>query len=281
MEYASMLEVLSEVRVTIVDAQHELLPFVDSEIVDDLLFHMRSWGCRLMLGDSVVSVQDKPEVSKVLVKLKSGRSVVGDCVLFTIGRVGNADKLGLKTVGIELEDKNRIKVNENYQTVVPHIYAVGDVISPSTNASTALLQGRIATCNIFNIPYTPIDPKLVPYGIYSIPEIGMVGKTEKALLEEGIPYEIGVARFSDLAKGMMQGDAVGGQLKILFHNSTREILGVHCIGENATELVHLGQVAMAFKLPIDYFAETVLNFPTLAEAYQVAALAGKNKLEYF
>jgi NAD(P) transhydrogenase len=195
--------------------------------------------------------------------------------LYSVGRVGATKGLGLEAIGIEPDVRGRIKVNENYQTTLPHIYAVGDVVGFPSLASTSMQQGRHAACHAFAIRYETTN-HLLPYGIYSIPEISMVGRNEEELTRDGVPYEVGIARYREIARGQLIGDTVG-MLKLLFHSETRELLGVHGIGEGATELIHIGQAVMAHHGKLDYFVDTVFNYPTLAECYKVAALAALNK----
>ena len=210
--------------------------------------------------------------------LESGKHLRAQALLYAVGRQGTTVALQLDKVGLVADDRERLKVNEHYQTDVPHIYAAGDVIGFPALASTAMEQGRLATCHAFGIP-TNSMPELFPYGIYSIPEISMVGKTEEQLTAAGIPYEAGIAQYKELARGQLLGDAEG-MLKLLIHQDDHTILGVHAIGTGATELIHIGQAVMAFKGTVDYFINNVFNYPTLAEAYKVAALNGLNKLRH-
>jgi NAD(P) transhydrogenase len=236
---------------------------------------MRQRGAVFRLGEKVVSVgyDDKGRVAACL---ESGKVAHGDWLLYTVGRQTNADLLNLPAAGLEADSRGRIAVNEFFQTKVPHIYAAGDVIGFPALASTSMEQGRLASCHMFGA-YCESRPHTIPYGIYTIPEISMVGKTEQELTEGKVPYEIGVAKFEELAKGQMLGlDA--GLLKILFDPKTRKVLGVHVFGERATEIIHVGQAVLAFGGTIDYFRDTVFNYPTMAEAYKVAGLDGLNRL---
>ncbi|HZL34973.1 MAG TPA: NAD(P)(+) transhydrogenase (Si-specific) [Tepidisphaeraceae bacterium] len=210
--------------------------------------------------------------------LESGKLLRAQTLLYAVGRQGTTGALKLDKAGLHSDDRERLKVNEHYQTEEPHIYAVGDVIGFPALASTAMEQGRLAVCHAFGVE-TKSMPDLFPYGIYSIPEISMVGKTETQLTEAGIPYEAGVAQYKELARGQLLGDETG-LLKLLIHQTTGQILGVHAIGTGATELIHIGQAVMAFGGTVDYFINNVFNFPTLAEAYKVAALNGLNKLRH-
>lgn len=212
----------------------------------------------------------------VQAELESGKKLRAGTLLYAIGRQGTTSKLCVDKAGLEADDRERLKVNEHYQTAVPHIYAVGDVIGFPALASTAMEQGRLATCHMFGVEAHSF-PELFPFGIYAIPEISMVGKTEEELTKAGVPYEAGVASYKEIARGQLLGDDTG-MLKLLIHQDTREILGVHCIGSGATELIHIGQTAMAFGGKADFFCNNVFNYPTLAEAYRVAALNGLNKI---
>jgi NAD(P) transhydrogenase len=274
MEYASMLAALN-IEVTIIDARKQVLEFVDEEIIEALSYHMRRQNGMFRLGEKVEKVE-VDERGRVVARLESGKRVIGDALLYTVGRQGNADLLNLGAVGLEPDSRGRLAVNEHYQTTVPHIYAAGDVIGFPSLASASMEQGRLASCHMFGVQTTSA-PELFPYGIYTIPEMSMVGKTEGQLTQEKVSYEVGIARFDELAKGQMIGDE-SGLLKLLFDPDTHKLLGVHTIGEGATELIHIGQAVLAYGGTIDYFRDTVFNYPTLAEAYKVAALDGLNKL---
>jgi len=273
-EYACMMATLG-VRVILTEARTTLLDFVDSEISEALQYRMRAMGVTLRLGERVDDIGVLAD-GLVQATLQSGKHLRAETLLYCIGRQGTTDRLGLDTVGLVPDNRGRLKVNANYQTEVPHIYAVGDVVGFPSLASTSMEQGRHASCHAYGEPTTSI-PELFPLGIYSIPEISMVGKTEAQLTAEGIPYEAGVAQYREIARGQLLGDEVG-MLKLLIHEETRQILGVHAIGTGATELIHIGQAVMAFKGTVDYFINNVFNYPTLAECYKVAALNGSNKL---
>jgi NAD(P) transhydrogenase len=237
----------------------------------------------LRLGEKVAKiertdVEAKGNGAKVRATLESGKQLQADTLLYAVGRQGTTIALGLDKAGLTADDRERLKVNENFQTAVPHIYAAGDVIGFPALASTAMEQGRLAVCHAFGVQ-TCSMPELFPYGIYAIPEISMVGKTERQLTEAGIPYEAGVALYKELARGQLLGDH-DGMLKLLIHQENHTILGVHVIGTGATELVHIGQAVMGLGGKVDYFINNVFNFPTLAEAYRVAALNGLNKLRH-
>lgn len=273
-EYGSMFAALG-VNVTIVDQRKRLLGFVDQEIIENFQFQLRNLGVRLRLGEEVASCALRDD-KQVVTVLKSGKVIVSDCVLYSAGRVSATDTLGLDTVGIKPDERGKLAVNENFQTSAPHIYAAGDVIGFPALASTSARQGRLATCHAFNVQEAIMDVPL-PYGIYAIPEISLVGANEDELTEKGVPYETGIARYREIARGQLLGDE-DGMLKVLFHRETLEVLGVHIIGEYATELVHIGQAVIALKGGLEYLRDAVFNYPTLAECYKVAALDGFNKL---
>lgn len=273
-EYGSMFAALG-VTVTIVDQRKRLLGFVDEELIENFHYQMRSMGVRLRLGEEVDSCTVREDGKSVTV-LKSGKVIVSDCVLYSAGRVSATDDLGLEKVGLTADERGKLSVNEAFQTTVQHIYAAGDVIGFPALASTSGAQGRLAVCHAFGIQEQPSTVPL-PFGIYAIPEISYVGQNEDELTKQGVPYETGVARYREIARGQLLGDE-NGMLKILFHRNTGEILGVHIIGEYATELIHIGQAVMALKGGINYLRDAVFNYPTLAECYKVAALDGYNKL---
>jgi NAD(P) transhydrogenase len=273
LEYASMVSALN-IKVTVIEARPTVLDFVDREMTDALMYFMRQRGATFRLGERVVSV-GTDEKGRVKACLESGKEVHGEKLLYTVGRQTNADLLDLPAAGLSADERGRIAVNEFYQTSVPHIYAAGDVIGFPALASTSMEQGRLASCHMFG-GYCEARTA-IPYGIYTIPEISMVGKTEQELTAEKVPYEIGLSKFEELAKGQMLGvDA--GLLKLLFDPKTHKLLGVHIFGERATEIVHIGQAVLAFGGTIDYFRDTVFNYPTMAEAYKVAGLDGLNRL---
>ena len=274
LEYASMVTALN-IKVTVIEARPSILDFVDRELIDSLMFFMRQRGAAFRLGEKVLEV-GYDEKNRVVAKLESGKEVHGDTLLYTVGRRTNADLLRLEAAGLAADDRGRIAVNEFFQTAVPHVYAAGDVIGFPALASTSMEQGRLASCHMFGA-YCEGRWSTMPYGIYTIPEISMVGKTEQELTKDKVPYEIGVSKFEELAKGQMLGVDTG-VLKILFDRKTRQLLGVHIFGERATEIVHIGQVVLAFGGSIDYFRDAVFNYPTMAEAYKVAGLDGLNRL---
>jgi len=276
-EYTSIFSALG-VRVTLVDKRTDLLSFVDDEVADALAYHMRENRVTLRLGEEVRSIEPFTDdgIEKVRIILASGKQIVTEKALHCIGRTGATDKLNLDLAGLKADDRGRLKVNEHYQTDVPHIYAAGDVIGFPSLASISMEQGRLAACHAFGHPGLSV-PELFPYGIYTIPEISMVGSTEEDLTAKGIPYEIGKAQYKEIARGQIIGDQTG-LLKLIFHLETHELLGVHIIGEGASELIHIGQAVMAFKGKVDYFVNTVFNYPTLAECYKTAAFDGINRL---
>ncbi|HEY8459174.1 MAG TPA: Si-specific NAD(P)(+) transhydrogenase [Blastocatellia bacterium] len=273
-EYASMYAAL-ESRVTVIEQRPEMLDFVDREIIEQLQYHLRNLDVIFRFGEKVLSVEKEPDGDVVAV-LESGKTVRGDALLYAVGRQTNADLLNLEAAGIPIDDRGKIKVNEFFQTAVPHIYAAGDVIGFPALAATSMQQGRLAANHMFGEDSNHRAFPL-PYGIYTIPEISMIGKTERQLTEEKIPYEVGVARYDELARGQILGDQTG-KLKLLFDPRSLKLLGLHIIGEGATELIHIGQAVLNTGATIEYFRDTVFNYPTLAEAYKVAALNGLNKL---
>ena len=283
-EYASMLSALG-VKVTLIEGRSRLLEFVDPEITEALQYHLRQAGMTLRLGEKVVSIKKIPpppgaratNESMVEAMLESGKTLRADSLLYCVGRQGCTDSLQLEKAGLKVDDRGRIKVNDHYQTDVAHIYAAGDVIGFPALASTSMEQGRVAACHMFGERYEQVQ-ELLPYGIYAIPEISMVGWTEDRLTKDEIPYESGIAQYREIARGQLLGDEIG-MLKLLIHQESHVILGVHIIGTGATELVHIGQAAMAFNATVEYFVNAVFNYPTLAECYKVAALNGLNKLK--
>jgi len=282
-EYASMMAALG-VKVTLIEGKPRLLEFVDAEIIEALQYHLRQAGVTLRLGEQVVKIRrlesgEMPglhERSGAEAMLESGKMLRADCLLYTVGRQGNTEELGLGAAGLSADKRGRITVDGDYRTSVPHIYAAGDVIGFPALASTSMEQGRIAASRMFG-QRVPAFEDILPYGIYSIPEISMVGWTEEKLTGEGIPFESGIAYYRETARGQLLGDDIG-MLKLLIHQDSHAILGVHAIGTGATELIHIGQCAIAFKATVEYFINAVFNYPTLAECYKVAALNGLNKI---
>ncbi len=291
-EYACMFAVLG-VRVTLIEKRHRLLDFADQEIIETLSYHLRDMRVTLRLGEEVESVEEmpphpsdknpaleNPAMGTVVANLESRKRVSGDALLYAVGRQGNVDDLNLAAVGLEADSRGRIAVDEHYKTKVDHIYAVGDVVGFPSLASVSMEQGRIAAARAFADGAATTNPSFYPYGIYTIPEISFIGKTEEQLTDEDVPYEVGMAYYREVARGQIRGDTTG-RLKLIFHRDTRKILGVHIIGEGAAELVHIGQAVMALNGTIDYFIDTVFNYPTLAECYKVAAFNGLGRLHRY
>jgi len=273
-EYASILAMLG-IPVTLIDKRPRLLEFVDGEIIEALQQQMKDIGVTLYHDEEVLAIK-KEAGGLIHVTLQRAQPIRASTLMYSIGRVGATKGLNLEAIGLKPDARGRLTVNEHFQTSVPHIYAAGDVIGFPALASTSMQQGRHASCHAFNHP-DRTDTELLPYGIYAIPEISMVGRTEEELEKADVSYGVGVARYKEIARGQLIGD-VSGLLKLLFHRQTHELLGVHAIGEGATELIHIGQAVMAYRGKIDYFVDTVFNYPTLAECYKVAALDGINRL---
>jgi NAD(P) transhydrogenase len=276
-EYASIFATLG-IRVTLVDCQPRLLPFVDKEIVEALDYHLRKMRMTLWLGENVTAIEhaENGSARHVRIRLASGKQVAAEKALYCIARTGATAGLNLPAAGLQPDERGRLKVNSNYQTEVAHIYAAGDVIGFPSLASTSMEQGRLAACHAFGIE-DQSAPSLFPYGIYTVPEISYVGRNEEELTRQNVPYEVGKATYGEIARGQIIGDDIG-MLKLLFHRDSRELLGVHIIGENASELVHIGQAVLTFGGKIDYFIRNVFNYPTLAEGYKNAAFDGINRL---
>jgi len=276
-EYASIFANLG-VKVNLVNTQSRLLSFLDDEITDALSYHMRDQGVIVRHNETYKAVECRD--SDVLLHLQSGKKLKSDMLLWANGRTGNSDNLGLKALDIEANSRGQLEINENYQTALPHIYAVGDVCGPPALASAAYDQGRFAATHMVFGQCNHSLFEFIPTGIYTIPEISSVGKTEQELTETSVPYEVGHALFKHLARAQMTDQTVG-MLKLLFHRKTLEILGIHCFGDRASEIVHIGQAVMADKgsgNSLHYFINTTFNYPTMAEAYRVAALNGLNRL---
>ncbi len=227
-------------------------------------------------GEEVESVEELPDGS-VVANLESKKRIGGGALLFAVGRQGNVAELNLAAAGIEADSRGRIPVDKDFRTKQQKIFAVGDVIGFPSLASVSMEQGRIAVARMFHDDTVHTNPSVYPYGIYTIPEISFIGKTEEQLTDEDVPYEVGVAYYREIARGQIRGDTTG-RLKLIFHRENRTILGVHIIGEGAAELVHIGQAVMTLNGTVDYFIETVFNYPTLAECYKAAAFNGINRL---
>lgn len=273
-EYATIFSAL-DVRVTIIEPRDEILTFIDKDIVDTFLHHMRERGITIRFGCKAEKVEKVN--GKVVAHLSGGRQAHADMLLFAAGRIGATADLGLDKLGLETDHRGRVKVDpESFQTSAPHVYAAGDVIGFPSLASTSMEQGRIAACHAFDID-APAPPEFFPYGIYAVPEISTCGMTEQDVREREIPYEIGIARFDETSRGHIMG-VDRGIMKLIFSIKSRRLLGTHIIGEGATELVHIGQAVLNLKGTLDYFLENTFNYPTLAEAYKIAALDAHNRM---
>ena len=275
LEYASFLVAL-DAEVTVIDQRPTILEFADRQIVEALSYHLRQAGVTFRLGETVTHVGIDQVRDRVVAELQSGKKLQGAALIYAVGRQANGDQLHLEAAGLAADHRGKLKVNEFFQTDVPHIYAAGDVIGFPALASSSMEQGRLAACHMFGLPFEHM-PELFPYGIYTIPEVSMIGETEETLTAKKIPYAVGTAKYSELAKSMMLGDEAG-MLKLLFHPETHVLLGVHALGQRATEIIHIGQAVLFYGGLVDYFRDTVFNYPTLAEAYKVAALNGLNRL---
>jgi NAD(P) transhydrogenase len=273
LEYASMLAALGA-EVTVVEKRDDMLDFCDHEIVESLRHHLRDHGMVFRFGESVVSVERHS--AGTITHLASGKRIAADAVFYSAGREGATDSLDLDRAGLNADERGRIPVDESFRTVAEHIYAVGDVIGFPSLAATSMEQGRLAARHAFGVSGDQKE-QLLPFGIYSIPEISFVGQTEEELTRNGVAYEIGVSRYRELARGQILGDS-HGMLKLLVAADDGRLLGVHAIGTGATELIHIGQAVIAFGGGIDYLVDAVFNYPTLAESYKVAALDASNKI---
>jgi len=272
-EYASMFATLGT-KVTVVERRDRMLDFCDLEVVEALKYHLRDLAVTFRFGETVASVEARPEGA--ITVLRSGKKIPADTVLYSAGRQGLTADLGLAAAGLAADERGRIKVDEFYRTTVPHIYAVGDVIGFPALAATSMEQGRLAAHHAFGEPVR-ISETPQPIGIYSIPEISFVGRTEDELTEACVPFEVGVSRYRELARGQIVGDSYG-VLKLLVSPEDRKLLGVHVFGTSATELIHIGQAVMGCGGTVDYLVDAVFNYPTLAESYKVAALDATNKM---
>jgi NAD(P) transhydrogenase len=277
-EYTCMFSALG-VRVTLVERRPKLLEFADQEIVEALSYHLRDTRVTMRLNEEVESVEESPD-GTVVANLESKKKLQGDALLYAVGRQGNVDELNLAAIGLEADKRGRIPVDKDFRTKVPNVFAAGDVIGFPSLASVSMEQGRIASARAFGDETILSNPSYYPYGIYTIPEISFIGKTEEQLTEEDVPYEVGVAYYREIARGQIRGDTTG-RLKIVFHRQTHAILGVHIIGEGASELLHIGQAVMVLGGKLEYFVDTVFNYPTLAECYKVAAFNGLNRVSKF
>lgn len=275
-EYASMFRCL-RIKVNLVNTRSQLLDFLDDEIVDALSYKMRDSGIILRHNEVCSKVEGRAD--GVVLWLESGKQIKTDALLWANGRSGNTEDLNLSAIGVQANSRGQIDVDESFRTACPTVYAAGDVIGYPSLASAAYMQGRAAAANIQDPRHAMLLGD-IPTGIYTIPEISSVGRTEKELTEAKVPYEVGQSQFKSLAYAQITGRAVG-MLKLLFHRESLAILGVHCFGPNASEIIHIGQAIMKQPPPhntLDYFINTTFNYPTMAEAYRVAALNGKNRL---
>jgi NAD(P) transhydrogenase len=272
-EYASIFAALG-CKVTVVEKRERMLEFCDEEIVQALQYHLRGLHVTFRFRETVAAVERHE--NRTLTVLASGKTILADAVMYSAGRVGATQGLGLDKVGIVPDERGRVRVDAHYRTSIENIYAVGDVIGFPALAATSMAQGRLAAYHAFGEPTAGLGADM-PIGIYTIPEISYVGRTEAELTEAAIPYEVGISRFRELARGQIAGDS-HGMLKLLVSPSDRKLLGVHLFGTGATETVHIGQAVMGCQGTIDYLVDAVFNYPTLAEAYKVAALDVTNKL---
>jgi NAD(P) transhydrogenase len=273
-EYATIFSAL-DVAVTLIESHSSFLDFVDRELIEEFMHELRDRNVSLRLGSAVTAI-DVGESGRTTTRLANGRVVTTDMLLFTAGRIGATDTLNLAAAGLTADNRGRIAVEpKTMQTAVPHIYAAGDVIGFPSLASTSMEQGRVAACHAFGMaPHPP--PEFFPYGIYSVPEISTVGMNEEEVRRREIPYECGIARFRETSRGHIMG-LDSGMMKMIFSTKTRRLLGVHIVGEGATELIHIGQAVLNLKGTVDYFIENTFNYPTLAEAYKIAGLDAWNR----
>jgi NAD(P) transhydrogenase len=272
-EYASMFAALGT-KVTVVEQRERMLEFCDIEVVEALKYHLRDLAVTFRFGETVASVEARPEGAIAI--LHSGKKIPADTVMYSAGRQGMSDHLNLGAAGLSADDRGRIVVDEFFRTAIPHIYAVGDVIGFPALAATSMEQGRLAAHHACGEPVHEMG-HLQPIGIYSIPEISFIGRTEDQLTKESVPFEVGVSRYRELARGQIIGDSYG-VLKLLVSLDDRTLLGVHVFGTGATELIHIGQAVMGCGGTVDYLVDAVFNYPTLAESYKVAALDATNKM---
>jgi len=275
-EFTCMFATLG-VRVILIEKRPRLLEFADAEMVEALSYHLRDSRVTMRMNEEVDSVEEVG--GSVIANLMSKKKITGDALLYAVGRSGNVDELNLAAAGIEADSRGRIRVDADFRTGQPNIFAVGDVIGFPSLASVSMEQGRIAAGRAFGIPLHS-NPENYPYGIYTIPEISFIGKTEEQLTDQDVPYEVGVAYYREIARGQIRGDTTG-RLKLIFHRETKLLLGVHIIGEGASELLHIGQAVLILGGTVEYFVDTVFNYPTLAECYKAAAFNGLNKLKTY
>ena len=274
LEYATIFRAL-DIEVTILESKNHILEFAEKDIVDEMMHHLHDSNIKLRLNEELETIRKRDD-GMVICHLQSGQSICVDTVLFAVGRQGVAGDLALEKLGIEVDSQGQIQVNDNHQTSQPHIYGAGDVIGYPGLTSTSMEQGRLAACHAFGKEVN-CQPDLFPYGIYALPEISMVGLTEKQCDQRGISFVVGVAKFKDTARGQIMG-LREGMLKLIFCRETQKLLGVHIVGEGATEMVHIGQAVIALGGTVDYFLQTVFNYPTLAEVYKAAALYAHKRI---
>jgi NAD(P) transhydrogenase len=273
-EYATIFSAL-DVSVSLVESRPSILEFIDHELIEDFTHQLRDRGMAIRFGSKVKSIEFENDWPVTI--LENGRRMRSELLLYAAGRVGATDSLNLASCGLAADERGRMKVDpKTFQTEVPHIYAAGDAIGFPSLASTSMEQGRIAACHAFSIAMPPA-PDYFPYGIYSVPEISTVGMSEEEVRHRGIPYECGIARFRETSRGHIMG-LNNGMMKMIFSIKTRRLLGVHIVGEGATELVHIGQAVLNLHGTLDYFIENTFNYPTLAEAYKIAALDAWNRM---
>lgn len=275
LEYATIFNALG-IPVTIIEPRNTILDFLDAQIVREFEAELSDRGIEFCMGSKAKTIKNDGE--NCFVKLEDGRAIKSDMILFAAGRIGSTQNLGLETCGLDVDHRFRIKVNgRNFETCVPGIYAAGDVIGFPSLASTSMEQGRIAACHALSIPMSR-PPDYFPYGIYSVPEISSIGLTEQQLKNKGLQYVCGIARLRETSRGQIMGINTG-VLKLIFELHTRQLLGVHILGEGATELIHIGQAVLNLNGKLEYFIDNIFNYPTLAEAYKIAALDAWNKVQ--
>ncbi len=275
MEYATIFSAL-DVKVTVVDPAESILPFVDQELIDEFVHDLRDRGMTLRMKSKMTRIE-RIAPQSCIVYLEDGRQIRSEMVLFAAGRQGATEALNLNAAGLVCDKRGRLTVdNATYQTMVPHIYAAGDIIGFPSLASASMEQGRMAACHAFG-ETAHAAPEFFPYGIYSVPEISTIGMTEEQARERKIPFECGVARFRETSRGHIMGLS-SGFMKMIFAIETRRLLGVHIVGEGATELIHIGQAVLNLGGTLDYFVENTFNYPTLAEAYKISALDAWNRM---
>ncbi|NGZ04414.1 MAG: Si-specific NAD(P)(+) transhydrogenase [Nitrospira sp. WS238] len=275
-EYASMLGAFG-ITVTLMDRRAQMLRFLDREIGEALTTQLQEHGVDIRLGQEHIDILLDGS-RRPTVRLDNGETLTAEMLLYTMGRIGNTEALNLSAIGLATDQQGQLPVNAHYQTAIPHIYAAGDVIGFPALAATSMEQGRLATCHAFQVPDVH-EIKVIPYGIYSIPEVSIVGQTEEDLMTAGIPHATGRALFREMARGHISGE-LHGLLKVIFHRDTHALLGVHIIGQGATELIHIGQAVLTYGGTVEYFVHNVFNYPTLAECYRTAALDGLNRLHH-